>query len=118
MPSLLIVDDSPISRKIIRKCLPTGDFQIREASGGEECLRLYAAQKPDLVFLDLTMPGMDGFETLERLRRMDPQARVIVVTADIQTTSRAKALSLGALEVVAKPPKPEIIIQAMELALR
>lgn len=118
MPSLLIVDDSPISRKILRKCLPPGDFQIREVGSGEDCLKQYQAQKADLVFLDLTMPGMDGFETLEHLRRIDPGAKVVVVTADIQSTSRAKARDLGALEVVAKPPKPETISQALELALR
>lgn len=113
MRSLLIVDDSRISRHIIRKLLPNGDFEIREAANGQECLDLYMQGPADLVFLDLTMPGWDGFETLRRLKEADPKARVVVVTADIQAGSRAKALELGALEVISKPPKAEAISQAI-----
>jgi CheY-like chemotaxis protein len=114
MHSLLIVDDSRISRHIIRKLLPSGDFDIREASSGEECLELYQQAPADLIFLDLTMPGWDGFETLRRLKEAYPGVRVVVITADIQAGSRAKALELGALEVISKPPKSEAICQAME----
>jgi two-component system, chemotaxis family, chemotaxis protein CheY len=112
--SLLIVDDSPISRKIIRKLLPPGPFDIREAGNGIECLKLYEQAPADLVFLDLTMPGMDGFETLTRLRALDPQAKVVVVTADVQTSSQARVKELGALVVIAKPPKSEVIKLIME----
>jgi two-component system chemotaxis response regulator CheY len=114
MHSLLIVDDSRISRQIIRKLLPSGDFEIREAADGRECLELYRQAPADLVFLDLTMPGWDGFETLRRLKEVDPGARVVVITADIQAGSRAKAMELGALEVISKPPKSEAINLAME----
>ena len=114
MRSLLIVDDSPISRKIIRKLLPPGPFDIREAGNGLECLKLYQEAPADLVFLDLTMPGMDGFETLEHLRRLDPQAKVVVVTADVQTRSQERVKDLGALVVIAKPPKAEVVKLVVE----
>lgn len=116
MPAILIVDDSPISRKILRKVLPPGDYDIRECSSGQECLEKYAESRPDLVFLDLTMPGLDGFQTLELLKRHDPTAKVIVVTADVQSGSRARVLDLGAVDIIAKPPSALAIAAAMKLA--
>ncbi len=115
MPAILIVDDSPISRKILRKVLPPGNYDIREGSSGQECLEKYAESRPDLVFLDLTMPGMDGFQTLELLKRQDPSAKVIVVTADVQSGSRTRVMDLGAVGVIAKPPSTEAIAAALKL---
>lgn len=109
MPSLLIVDDSPISRKILRKLLPPGSYDIREAGGGEDCLRQHQECPADLIFLDLTMPGMDGFETLARLKQADSQVKVVVVTADVQTRSQNRVLELGAVQVLAKPPKADLV---------
>lgn len=114
MPSLLIVDDSPISRKIIRKLLPPGAFDIREAGNGLECLELYKQAPADLIFLDLTMPGMDGFETLAHLKQINPQVQVVVVSADIQSSSLAKVMELGALQLIPKPPKAELLQQIIE----
>ena len=114
MRSLLLVDDSPISRKILRKLLPSEGYEIREASSGLECLAEHHRQPADLIFLDLTMPGMDGFETLARLKALDPKVKVVVVTADIQTTSQSRCLELGALQVICKPPKAEVLGQALE----
>ena len=102
--SILITDDSRLARKMVRKALPPGDYAIREAEGGQECLDLYQEARADLLLLDLTMPGMDGIETLERLRAIDPQAKVVVVTADVQPKVRQRALELGALAVLSKPP--------------
>ena len=103
MASILIVDDSRISRKMLRRYISSDAHEIREAGDGNEALRLYREKPADLVFMDLTMPGMDGFEAIWHLRNLDPQAKVVVVTADIQSGSRAKCMELGALQVVAKP---------------
>ena len=65
--SVLIVDDSRVSRQIVRRALPPWDLEVREASGGAECLASYHEKKADIVLLDLTMPGMDGFQALQRL---------------------------------------------------
>lgn len=105
--SILIIDDSPISRMMLAKCLPKGDYQLRQANGGAQGLEMYQKQKADLVFLDLTMPDMDGFETLSRLLEADPKAKVVVVSADIQSKAQEKVLSLGALDFVPKPPTAE-----------
>lgn len=72
--SIIIIDDSGFSRKMLIRSLPSGEFNIREASGGLEGLSLYKEQRPDLAFLDLTMPGIDGFETLSRIKELDPES--------------------------------------------
>ncbi len=101
--SILIIDDSPVSRMMLAKALPKGDYILRQAGGGVQGLEMYQEQRADLVLLDLTMPEMDGFETLARLMDVDPQAKVVVVSADIQAKSQDKVKSLGALDFVPKP---------------
>lgn len=101
--SIMIVDDSRISRQIMKNLLPPGEHFIREAGDGMAALDLYREARPDIVFLDLTMPGMDGFETLAALREIDPSARVVVVTADVQPQARSRVESLGAMAMLSKP---------------
>lgn len=105
--SLLITDDSPVSRKIIISCLPGSGYEIREAGNGQEALDFYKQKAADLVFLDLTMPVMDGFEALEHLMKLDPNAKVIVLSSDIQQESLEKVKKLGALDFIPKPPSTE-----------
>lgn len=114
---ILLVDDSMMSRMMIKKCLPPAEqlaYDLDEADGGRKCLELYSQSPYDLVLLDLTMPEMDGFETLEELKKIDSNAMVVVVTADIQQKAQEKVMSLGALEVVSKPPSPEKMAAVME----
>lgn len=106
--SVLIVDDSPVSRKILRSCLPRDrDFAIAEAADGDTGLQAFQARRPDVTFLDLTMPRMAGLECLARMKALAPRAAIVVVTADLQTRSISRALELGAVEVLHKPPTPE-----------
>ena len=107
-----MADDCSIARRILRKRLPADQFDVVEAQSGAQCLQLYSERRPDLTFLDLTMPDMDGFETLARLRQLDPTARVIVVTADAQSLSRQQVMELGALAVLLKPVE-ELEIRAL-----
>ncbi len=105
---VLIVDDSPISRKILRSCLPKDrPFAITEAADGDAGLQAFQAHPPDVTFLDLTMPRMAGLECLARMKALAPRAIVVVVTADVQARSLARALELGAEEVLRKPPTPD-----------
>jgi two-component system, chemotaxis family, chemotaxis protein CheY len=111
---ILLVDDSPVSRMIVKKCLPKNrDFQIFEAGDGREGLGKFKEVSPDVTFLDLTMPVMDGFEALEEIRKVDPAALVIVLTADIQQKTVEKVMAAGALTVVPKPPSAELIEAAL-----
>ena len=82
---VLIVDDSAMSRKMVMKALPPGfEAEISQAANGEEALAAYHAGNAEVIFLDLTMPVMDGFRALEPLKREDANAVVIVISADIQ----------------------------------
>ena len=72
---ILIVDDSPIARKMLKSVLPKGtEFKIEEAVDGEDGINKYAAFKPDITFLDLTMPMKDGFQAIAEIKDADPQA--------------------------------------------
>jgi two-component system chemotaxis response regulator CheY len=105
---ILLIDDSALSRSIVKRAL--GDeYSYIEAIDGISGLELYFLEKPDLVFLDLTMPGLNGIEVLAKLREMDPNVRVVIGTADIQDLSRRQAEALGALDFIVKPFNPESI---------
>ena len=82
---LLLVDDSGLARRSMRAILEPAGFDVVEAEDGMAALERYFLDKPDLVILDLVMKGMYGLEVLAKLRELDPEARVIVVSADVQT---------------------------------
>lgn len=117
MFKILVIDDSAFSRNSIKKILG-GDFQYVEASSGEQGLELYPQENPHLVILDLTMPGIGGLETLARMRRMWPESRVIIGSADIQTFNRNLTLELGALAFLNKPFDKEVFRGTVEKALQ
>jgi two-component system chemotaxis response regulator CheY len=93
MAKVLIVDDSGLARRGTRRILEAASFEVVEAEDGLSALERYFIEKPDIVLLDLVMKGMYGLDVLAKLRQMDPGVRVIVVSADIQTSSRPEARS-------------------------
>lgn len=102
--SILVVDDSPIARKMLIRALPPEwDVEISQASNGFEALAAYRAGKVDVMFLDLTMPDMDGFQVLETLRKEDLNCLVIVVSADVQDLAQERVKRLGAITFIRKP---------------
>ena len=106
----LVVDDSNISRKWLIEMIPkkiVENAYIFEACDGEEAITLYKEHQPDLVFLDITMPGMDGFEALKCIRELNPNALVIMISADRQKSTKEKVLSLGASAILSKPVDAE-----------
>ena len=111
---ILIVDDSPISRKILKSCIPKDQgFELFEAGDGQAGLETYRTISPDVTFMDLTMPVMDGATATVEIRKYDPHAVIIVCTADIQAQSISNVLNLGAMMVVKKPPTKETISDAI-----
>ena len=100
---ILIVDDSSLARRRARGILEAAGYQVLEADDGMAALERYFVEKPDLVLLDLVMKGMYGVDVLKRLRELDPAARVIVVSADVQTSSHELAGAAGALGFLVKP---------------
>jgi two-component system chemotaxis response regulator CheY len=99
---ILLIDDSNLSRSILKRLLGEG-HQFIDAANGMRGLELYFLEHPDIVFLDLTMPGVNGLEVLEKMRQMDPNARIIIATADIQNFTRDQASDMGADAFVNKP---------------
>ena len=100
---ILIVDDSGLARRRARSILEGAGFEVIEAEDGMSAIETYFVNKPDVVLLDLVMNGMYGLEVLARLREMDPNARVIVVSADIQTSSHELVAEGGAAGFLVKP---------------
>jgi two-component system chemotaxis response regulator CheY len=100
---VLIVDDSGLARRRARTILESGGYDVVEAVDGMAAIESYFVEKPDVVLLDLVMKGMYGLEVLDRLRQMDPNARVIVVSADVQTSSHELVAQGGAAGFLIKP---------------
>ncbi|RKF19593.1 response regulator [Alginatibacterium sediminis] len=107
---ILICDDSNMARKQMARSLPLGwDVEITLATNGQEGLDAIKAGKGDIVFLDLNMPVMDGYEVLEAIQKQDLPALVIVVSGDIQPQAYERVKQLGALDFINKPTSKEKI---------
>lgn len=118
MAKILVVDDSSMSRRTLRKILEPLGHQITEAEDGIAALERYFLDEPDLVLLDLTMKGMYGIDVLSKLREMDKQARVIVASADIQSSTRSMVEQAGATAFINKPFTVDQVLKAVDLALK
>ncbi len=115
MNTVLIVDDSKTSRSMLRNILEENDYEvIAEAENGEEGFNKYCEFQPDFVTLDITMPVMDGIQTLEKIKDYDADAKVIMVTAAGQKNKMLEAIKLGAAEFVTKPFETSQIISILE----
>jgi two-component system chemotaxis response regulator CheY len=117
MAKILVVDDSAMSRRILRRILEGAGHTFIEADEGMVAVEKYFLEKPDVVLLDLIMKGMLGMDVLQQIRSMDPQARVIVATADIQNSTRHLVETAGAVGFVTKPFIESEIIAAIAAAL-
>jgi two-component system chemotaxis response regulator CheY len=117
MTKVLLVDDSGLARRSTRRVLEAAGYSVVEAEDGLAALERFAVDKPDVVLLDLVMNGMYGLEVLSKLREMDPGARVIVMSADIQTSSQELVQAAGASAFITKPPAPGQIIDMVEQVL-
>ena len=101
---LLICDDSAMARKQVKRALPEGwDVDITMATNGVEGLEAIREGKGEMVFLDLTMPEMDGYGVLNAVKEEGLKAIIIVISADIQPEARERVMGLGALDFIKKP---------------
>ena len=114
---ILIVDDSALSRRTLRRICETAGYEVIEANDGMTALEVYFLEKPRLVLLDLVMKGMYGLDVLAKLREMDPKALVVVASADIQSSTRQMSAEAGAHAFINKPFVSEQVIAAVEAAL-
>ena len=114
---ILIVDDSALTRRNLRQILEAADCEVLEAEDGLAALERYSLDRPQVVFLDLVMRGMYGLEVLGKIRELEPTARIVVVSADIQTSSQDLAGEAGAAAFVNKPFDKTEILAALDAAL-
>jgi len=117
MASILVVDDSALARRISGRILSSAGHSVIEATDGLTALEQYALSKPDLVLLDVTMLEMNGLEVLRQLIALDPAARVIMATADVQSSTRTLAIAGGAVGFIVKPFVSDIVLQTIATAL-
>jgi two-component system chemotaxis response regulator CheY len=114
---VLIVDDSALTRRGLRQILEGAGYEVLEAEDGLSAIERYYIEKPALVMLDLVMRGMYGLDVLQKIRELDADARVVVVSADIQSSSQELAEQAGAKAFINKPFDKAEILGALEIVL-
>jgi two-component system chemotaxis response regulator CheY len=117
MAKILIVDDSGYARRVHRGILESGGHAVVEASTGMGAIETYFLEKPDLALLDLSMEDMGGVEVLSRLQEMDPESRVIVISADVQRTTEEAVMAAGARRFLGKPVDQTRLLSAVHEVL-
>jgi len=112
----LITDDSKLARKVLKKSLfeYVDASDVLEASNGFEALKLILKERPKIVFIDLTMPVMDGYATIPKILDIDPDTKVVVISADVQEKAKERVLALGAKLHVEKPINPKKMKEILE----
>ena len=116
--SVLVVDDAAFMRMMIRDILAREGYLIHEAVNGRDAIEKYLEVRPDLVTMDITMPGMSGLEALQSIREQDPGARVLMVSAMGQQKMIVEALEYGAMDFLVKPFQPTKVLETVKKCLQ
>jgi DNA-binding NarL/FixJ family response regulator len=116
---VLIVDDHPLTRDALGALLTQHGFSLAgEAAGGDDAIELARSLQPDLILLDLSMPGMDGLEALPRLREVAPDCEVVMLTASVAEENLLAAIRAGAAGYLLKTEPPERIVEFLRGAAK
>ncbi len=110
MTKILIVDDSIVQRSLVKRSLQQCGYQLLEAENGALALEAAETHKPDLILCDLNMPVMGGMECLQIMQERGTNIPVIVITADIQDSTKEQCLSFGAKAVLHKPVQDPLLL--------
>lgn len=115
MSKILIVDDAIFMRKVIIDLLTENDYtDIVEAGDGVEAVTMFQEHKPDLVIMDITMPELDGIETIKKIRALDENATILMCSAMGHELMVQEALNQGAKDFIVKPFKSERMIRSVK----
>jgi len=114
MAKILVVDDEPPIRELLKKYLSARGYRVRVASDGQQALALVDQKSPDLIVLDVHMPGMNGIEVLKKLRAKNYAGAVIFLTSSQDETLLRKGLELGSLDILGKP----VDLERLELTIQ
>ena len=113
---ILIVDDEESLRTLLSISLSHKGFEVFTAEDGKKAIEIFRQESPPIVITDIKMPGIDGLELLRRIRRLDPDTRVIVITGHGDMESAVESLKLEASDFISKPVKEEALIVAIKRA--
>lgn len=115
---ILITDDALFMRVTLKNILTKGGYEVvGEASNGLEAVKMFQNHKPDLVTMDITMPEMDGIAAVKEIRKLDPQAKVIMCSAMGQKTMIMEAVTAGARDFIVKPFQPDKVLESVQKAI-
>ncbi|MEV0274301.1 MAG: response regulator transcription factor [Hamadaea sp.] len=117
-PRILVVDDDPTVADVVRRYLERAGMTVELAADGDTALAAYAARRPDLVVLDLMLPGVDGLEVCRRMRQSSADLPIIMLTAMGEEIDRIVGLQLGADDYVTKPFSPRELVLRVQSVLR
>jgi two-component system, OmpR family, response regulator ResD len=117
-PTILVVDDEATIREVVRRYLQHDGFHVEEAADGEAALAAVERRPPDLILLDLMLPGIDGLTLTRRLRRDAQPIPIIMLTARGQTSDRILGLDQGADDYIVKPFSPQEVVSRVRAVLR
>ncbi len=118
MAKILLVDDAAFMRMMLKTTLSQAGYtDLIEAEDGVKAVEAYSASKPDMVFMDITMPNKDGLETLKEIKAMDPGATVVMCSAMGQESMVMESIKSGAKDFIVKPFKPERILSTVKKIL-
>jgi two-component system nitrogen regulation response regulator NtrX len=117
-PRILVIDDEPAIRDSLRMILEYEDYQFTGAASGQEAMATVQRERPDLVLLDIKMPGMDGMEVLRKLHALDETLPVVMISGHGTTATAVEAIRSGAIDFLDKPLSSERVIVTLQNALR
>lgn len=112
-----LIDDEPIIHEVLGQLLESEGFRVELSASGQEALKKFEEQKFDLILLDLLMPGLDGLEVLKQIKKIDPEALVIIITAYASVESALTAIKMGAYDYIQKPFKNDELLMTIRRAL-
>lgn len=113
-PLILIVDDSGIARATARRILENAGYRISEAESTRDAIRLFAAERPDVVIMDLMMDDLDGLVAIQAIRKLDPDAGIIVSSATADPHYVVSAAKLQIAAFLQKPTEPQRLVATVE----
>ena len=114
MAKIMVVDDAAFMRMRCKKMLTQSGYEVTEAATGAQAVDMYREEHPDMVLMDITMPDMDGMTALKEILKIDPNAKVAMVTAMGQQSMVMEALKAGARDFVVKPYDQDRVMAAVK----
>ncbi len=114
MAKVLLVDDAAFMRMRCAKLLTENGYSVDEAENGQEAVEKYQKIKPDLVLMDITMPVMDGLTAVAEIKKIDPEAKIVMCSALGQQNTVMSAIKAGAKDFIVKPYQPEKILSTIK----